>query len=104
MPEYFVTYRIPSTSEIVSSGSFNRDAVRTTAGDHCSCRSPTIAPDSTAATKIPVPGAVTVIVVPDGDEPAPVPTEGTLRTVCALLDQRRLLTTEVFVVAPRTRR
>ena len=52
---------------------------------------------------VPVPGAVTVIVVPEGDAPNPLPTEGTLRTVCALLDQRRLLTTEVFVVAPTYR-
>jgi hypothetical protein len=68
---------------------------------------------------IQVPGAITVIVVPD-DAPdpgpdaakvenriqdlvgkAPAPSEGLLRTVCEYLDARRLLTTEVFVVAPR---
>jgi predicted phage baseplate assembly protein len=48
-----------------------------------------------------VPGAVTVVIVPDGDGNAPVPSEGLLRTVCAYLDERRLLTTELFVVAPR---
>jgi predicted phage baseplate assembly protein len=67
-----------------------------------------------------VPGAITVIVVPN-DQPdpkpdsrpevpipieklvgkAPSPSEGLLRTVCEYLDARRLLTTEVFVVAPR---
>jgi uncharacterized phage protein gp47/JayE len=47
-----------------------------------------------------VPGVVTVIVVPDGDGPAPTPSEGTLRTVCAYLDQRRLLTTELYVMSP----
>ena len=47
-----------------------------------------------------VPGVVTVIVVPDGDGPAPTPSEGTLRTVCAYLDQRRLLTTELYVISP----
>lgn len=47
-----------------------------------------------------VPGAVTVIVVPDTDEPAPIPTEATLRTVCAYLNLRRLLTTELYVVRP----
>ena len=47
-----------------------------------------------------VPGAVTVIIVPDSDQPAPVPSDGTLRTVCAFLDQRRLLTTELFVIRP----
>jgi predicted phage baseplate assembly protein len=47
-----------------------------------------------------VPGTVTVIVVPDSDDPAPVPSEGLLRTVCAYLDQRRLLTTELYVMKP----
>jgi predicted phage baseplate assembly protein len=47
-----------------------------------------------------VPGVVTVVVVPDSDHPRPSPSEGMLRTVCAYLDQRRLLTTEVYVVAP----
>lgn len=47
-----------------------------------------------------VPGVVTVVVVPDSDEVQPRPSEGTLRTVCALLDQRRLLTTEVYVAPP----
>ncbi|MDQ4054030.1 MAG: putative baseplate assembly protein [Actinomycetota bacterium] len=47
-----------------------------------------------------VPGVVTVLVVPDSDVPNPLPSEGTLRTVCAYLDQRRLLTTEVYVVPP----
>src|SRR6266498_1295430 len=49
---------------------------------------------------IKVPGVMTVIVVPDGDDPAPTPSEGTLRTVCAYLDQRRLLTTELYVIKP----
>jgi predicted phage baseplate assembly protein len=48
-----------------------------------------------------VPGVVTVIVVPDGDGPSPVPSEGTLRTVCAYLEQRRLLTTELYVISPQ---
>jgi hypothetical protein len=47
-----------------------------------------------------VPGVITVIVVPDSDDPAPTPSEGTLRTVCAYLDQRRLLTTELYVIKP----
>jgi predicted phage baseplate assembly protein len=47
-----------------------------------------------------VPGVVTVVVVPDSAEDQPRPSEGTLRTVCAYLDQRRLLTTEVYVAPP----
>lgn len=47
-----------------------------------------------------VPGAVTVIVVPDSDDPNPLPSSGMLRTVCAYLNLRRLLTTELFVIAP----
>jgi uncharacterized phage protein gp47/JayE len=43
---------------------------------------------------------ITVLVVPDGDTPNPTPSEGTLRTVCAYLDQRRLLTTELYVIKP----
>ena len=57
-----------------------------------------------------VPGAITLVVVPDdggaftglveGPQP-PMPSEGLLRTVCEYLDARRLLGTELFVVAPR---
>jgi predicted phage baseplate assembly protein len=50
-----------------------------------------------------VPGVVTVIVVPDSDDPCPIPSEGTLRTVCAYLDARRLLTTELYVIGPTYR-
>jgi predicted phage baseplate assembly protein len=48
-----------------------------------------------------VPGAVTVIVVPDSKAPNPQPSDGLLRTVCEYLEPRRLLTTELFVVGPR---
>jgi Baseplate J-like protein len=47
-----------------------------------------------------VPGVVTVIVVPDSDDPNPLPSDGTLRTVCAYLNVRRLLTTELYVIPP----
>jgi predicted phage baseplate assembly protein len=53
-----------------------------------------------------VPGVVSVIVVPQPDDPtdpAPMPTEGTLRAVCAYLDGRRLATTELYVIAPSYR-
>lgn len=48
-----------------------------------------------------VPGAVTVIIIPDSAAPNPQPSDGLLRTVCEYLDARRLLTTELFVVGPR---
>src|SRR5205823_3557080 len=51
-----------------------------------------------------VPGVVTVIVVPESDAPAPLPSEGTLRMVCAYLEQRRLLTTELYVIKPSYQR
>jgi predicted phage baseplate assembly protein len=53
-----------------------------------------------------VPGVVTVIVVPDADKdvPNPTPSEATLRTVCAYLDQRRLLTAELYVIRPTYQR
>jgi predicted phage baseplate assembly protein len=51
-----------------------------------------------------VPGTVTVIVVPQVTTTVPnappTPSPGLLRTVCAYLDQRRLIATELFVVAP----
>jgi predicted phage baseplate assembly protein len=56
-----------------------------------------------------VPGVITVIVVPDGSDvpdsngggaSTPTPSEGTLRAVCAHLDQKRLLTTELYVIKP----
>lgn len=55
---------------------------------------------------LPIPGTVSVIVLPlpdAPDDPAPMPTEGTLRHVCAALDARRLATTELFAIAPRYR-
>ena len=50
-----------------------------------------------------VPGVVTVVVIPRVDteqNPTPVPSEGTIQTVCAYLNARRLLTTEVYVIGP----
>jgi hypothetical protein len=47
-----------------------------------------------------IPGVVSVIVVPNVDSPAPMPSPGLLRTVCADLDQRRLITTELYVIPP----
>lgn len=49
----------------------------------------------------PIPGVVTVIVVPDSDAPNPMPSEATLRIVCEHLNKHRLLTSEVHVVGPR---
>jgi predicted phage baseplate assembly protein len=51
----------------------------------------------------PIPGVVTVIVVPDSDAPNPMPGAATLAIVCAQLNNYRLLTSEVYVVAPTYR-
>jgi uncharacterized phage protein gp47/JayE len=40
------------------------------------------------------------VVVPESAAPNPTPGEGTRRTVCAYLNARRLLTTELYVIAP----
>jgi len=49
---------------------------------------------------VPIPGVVTVIVVPDSDAPNPSPGDSSLALVCAQLNARRLLTSEVYVVRP----
>ncbi len=51
-----------------------------------------------------VPGAVTVLVVPDAPGAAPRATQATLMAVCAWLDRHRLVTTEVFATCPTYRR
>jgi predicted phage baseplate assembly protein len=48
-----------------------------------------------------VPGAVTVLIVPDNDSLAPMPTADHLRAVSAYLNRFRLLTTELFVKGPQ---
>jgi predicted phage baseplate assembly protein len=50
-----------------------------------------------------VPGVVSVVVVPNVPGDAPMPNPMTLASVCAYLDARRLLTTELYVVPPRYR-
>lgn len=50
-----------------------------------------------------VPGALTVLVVPDTDDAAPRATPATLAAVCAHLDRYRLVTTEVFATCPSYR-
>ncbi|MEA2338346.1 MAG: hypothetical protein QOE82_2353 [Thermoanaerobaculia bacterium] len=48
-----------------------------------------------------VPGVITVIVIPDSDAANPLPSETTMKAVAAWLNDRRLLTAEVFVAPPR---
>ena len=45
-----------------------------------------------------VPGVVTVIVVPNSEDPNPMPNNTTLQAVCTYLDKHRLLTSELYVV------
>ncbi len=47
-----------------------------------------------------VPGAITVVVIPDNKDIPPKPSPGELEAVCRYLDERRLLTTEVHVKGP----
>ena len=48
-----------------------------------------------------VPGVVTVVVIPDSEDPKPLPSDSTLASVAQYLDQRRLLTTELFIAPPQ---
>jgi uncharacterized phage protein gp47/JayE len=48
-----------------------------------------------------VPGALTVMVAPESNDPKPMPSEATMQAVCAYLNARRLLTSEVIVAPPR---
>jgi predicted phage baseplate assembly protein len=63
-------------------------------------------PGTPGATTIPVPGVVTVLVVPDalGQTRKPIPSEETLSLVGDWLNQHRIITTELYVAAPRYRR
>ena len=48
----------------------------------------------------PIPGVVTVIVVPNSPDPNPTPNQTTLKAVCAYLGKHRLLTSKIYVVGP----
>jgi predicted phage baseplate assembly protein len=47
-----------------------------------------------------VPGAVTVVIVPDSEDVPPQPSSDLIRYVCRYLNRFRLLTTEVYVKGP----
>jgi predicted phage baseplate assembly protein len=51
----------------------------------------------------PLPGVVTVIVVPQSPNPAPIPSAATLQLVASWLDTHRLITTELYVIGPTYR-
>ncbi|MDI9978795.1 putative baseplate assembly protein [Rhodococcus sp. IEGM 1307] len=51
-----------------------------------------------------VPGAVTVVIVPDGTEAAPQPSPELVEEVCRHLNGMRTISTELHVVGPRYRR
>jgi predicted phage baseplate assembly protein len=51
----------------------------------------------------PLPGVVTVIVVPQSPDAAPAPSAATLQLVANWLDQHRLITTELYVIGPTYR-
>jgi predicted phage baseplate assembly protein len=59
--------------------------------------------DGTAQAEVPVPGTVTVIVVPQSTNQQPMPTDGVRQLVAQWLDKYRLLTTELFVAPPHYR-
>ena len=50
-----------------------------------------------------VPGAVTVVIVPDTGDTPPKPSSELIASVCSRLESRRLITTEVYVRGPEYR-
>ena len=46
-------------------------------------------------------GAVSVVVLPNSDDPEPQPSDADLRAICDYLDERRLITTELYLTGPR---
>ena len=59
--------------------------------------------DGSPQVEVPIPGAVTVFVIPDSLQLPPVPSENTLQLVASYLDSRRLLTCELYVAPPHYR-
>ncbi|WP_353064443.1 putative baseplate assembly protein [Tunturibacter psychrotolerans] len=59
--------------------------------------------DGSPRVEVPIPGAVTVFVIPDSLQLPPVPSENTLQLVANYLDARRLLTCELYVAPPHYR-
>jgi predicted phage baseplate assembly protein len=55
------------------------------------------------STQVPLPGVVTVVVIPYSDLPQPIPSKATLQLVADYLDKHRLITTELCVTAPNYR-
>ncbi len=61
------------------------------------------AADGSPQLEAPVPGAVTVFVIPQSTQEPPMPSANTLQVVANYLQSHRLLTCEVFVAPPRYR-
>lgn len=68
---------------------------------HSAYTLPRMVPGATPGTFEEKPGAVTVVVLPANDTPAPQPTGAQLRALCAWLEPRRLVTTELHLVGPQ---
>lgn len=71
-------------------------------GTASACRT-TATQTQRATTLVPVPGVVTVVVVPEvlKDDLKPIPSADTLKLVGDWLNQHRLITTELYVAAPK---
>jgi uncharacterized phage protein gp47/JayE len=59
---------------------------------------------SPVADSVPLPGVVTVVVIPHSTDPKPVPSAATMQLVANWLDTHRLITTEIYVTAPTYRK
>lgn len=67
-------------------------------------RAPETVGSSSVSTNVPLPGVVTVVVIPYSTNPMPVPSAATLQLVANWLDTHRLITTEIYVTAPTYRK
>lgn len=68
---------------------------------HSSYTLPRMVPGDTPGSFVEKDGAVTVVVLPYNDMPAPQPTAEALRALCNWLEPRRLVTTELHLIGPQ---
>jgi hypothetical protein len=90
-----------ATVGFLRAGSAAATALAVSSGTTAPCGPPLPAGPTGLSFDYPVPGVVSVVVVPDEAGAEPLPTPSFLRAVCRQLDAHRLITTEVYVIPPQ---